>query len=238
MTGDGLGFVLRIAENDGALGVFDLEHPDECIQLVAQHHVEEVADERGADLVARERDELRFVHAALGHALHVVVDGRGEAQELPVVGQCVHDRVELLREAHREHFIGFVEDQDLDAGSVERAAAQVVENTTGGAGDDLRPLLELCDLPLHGGAAIHGDRPQAAVLADLLEHALALEGELARGRQDQGLNAAIWGNQAVDEGQPKAKRLARAGPRLDDEVVAFDGGRKRGPLHWGRVREA
>ena len=69
--GHALRLVLRVAEDDGALRVLDLDHPQERADLVGGHHVDEVQDRERADVIAREGDELRRAQPGLRHALDV-----------------------------------------------------------------------------------------------------------------------------------------------------------------------
>ncbi len=121
---EGLGYALRlvarVAEDDGALGVFHFENSHELADLVAlPQYVDEVRDLERADLVARERDELRIAQMRLRESLDVRRQSRAEKQALAVLRQRLEDRVELAREAHGEHLVRLVEDQNLDRGRVE-----------------------------------------------------------------------------------------------------------------------
>ena len=57
-------------------------------------------------------------------------------------GQGLEDRVELPREAHREHLVGLVQHQDADAARIERLLPEVVEHAAGRSHDDLGARLE------------------------------------------------------------------------------------------------
>ena len=70
--GDALGLVLRVAEDDRALGVLDLEDAHELADLVGlAHDVDEVLDLERADVIARERDELGILELRVREALDV-----------------------------------------------------------------------------------------------------------------------------------------------------------------------
>src|SRR5262249_7035006 len=113
--GEALGLVLRVAEEDRALRVFDLEDSHELLALVAPaEDVDEVIDLERADLVARQRDDLGLLQLRHGEALDVGRDRRAEEEPLALFRERVADRVKLLREAHREHLVGLVEDEDAD----------------------------------------------------------------------------------------------------------------------------
>ena len=118
------------------------------------------------------------------------------------------------------------------------AALQMIEDAARRARDDLRALLELADLLLHGSAAVDGGGADAAVLAEALEFPRALERELARGGEDEGLHHRLVRHPAIDQGQRERRRLAGAGARLDDEVLALERGLPRSELHGGGIDPA
>ena len=51
----------------------------------------------------------------------------------------LEDATDVADEAHVEHAVGLVEDEDLDGGQVDGALADVVEQATGRGDDDVRP---------------------------------------------------------------------------------------------------
>ena len=119
---------------------------------------------------------------------------------------------------------------------IERAAAEVIEDATRGTDHDLRALLEGGDLTAHRSAAVDRDDLGAAELGELLELAPDLEGELARRRQDQRLDARLRAlHQAVDDGEAERGRLSGAGAGLDDEALAARRGVEDGELDRRRV---
>ena len=72
----------------------------------------------------------------VNQALNVLGDGRREKQCLTLLGQSIDNRVDFLEKAHRKHLVGFVEDQDSKARSVDGAAVQMVEHASRRSADD------------------------------------------------------------------------------------------------------
>jgi hypothetical protein len=66
--------------------------------------------------------------------------GGAEEQRLPVARHLLHDAVELRREAHVEHAVGFVEHQRLEVREVHVALLEMVEQTPGVATTTSTPL--------------------------------------------------------------------------------------------------
>ncbi len=149
---------------------------------------------------------------------------------------CGQHREHLLDvavdEAHVEHPVGLVEDEDLDVREVERALAVVVEQAPGGGHEDVDAAAQLVDLRLHADAAEHHHAGELGVLAVDAHAFLDLRGELARRRQDQGpdrqLAASVANgrlrHQAVQQRQHEAGGLAGAGLGAAHDVAAGEHG--------------
>ena len=62
------------------------------------------------------------------------------------LGRRVEDRVEVLREAHVQHFVRFVENEHAQVGELQRPAPDVIERAAGRGDDDAGAALERADL--------------------------------------------------------------------------------------------
>ena len=114
--GDQRRVLARVAEDDGAVGLLDFEHAHQIAGAPhAAHHVVAVRDLVHADEVGRELDLLRLAHVARADALDVFGDRRREEQRLAFGRAALDDLGDLLEEAHRQHLVGLVEHQDLQA---------------------------------------------------------------------------------------------------------------------------
>ena len=60
-----------------------------------------------------------------------------------LAGSGVEDRLDVVGEAHVEHLVGLVEDDDLDVVERERAAADVIDARPGRGDDDVHAAVEL-----------------------------------------------------------------------------------------------
>jgi hypothetical protein len=158
---------------------------------------------------------------------------------------CRHDREHLLDvvdEAHVEHAIGLVEDEDLDVREVERALAVVVEEAPRRGDEDVDAAAQLVDLRLHADAAEHDHAGQLRVLAVDANAFLDLRGELARRRQDEGADRQLAariahggpGHEAMQERQDEAGGLAGAGLGAAHDVAAREDGGDRLGLDGSR----
>jgi hypothetical protein len=154
--------------------------------------------------------------------------GGGEERRLSRGRRLVEDGLEVFGEAHVEHLVGFVQDDDLDTGKPQALAPDVIEGAAGGGHHHIDTTLQLTQLGLHGGAAVDGHRDHAHGLAVLVHRLGHLHGEFARGHQDeraQPVRRGRGGGEDVQEGQREGRGLARARGRLAKHVAAGQQGR-------------
>ena len=72
-------------------------------------------------------DPHRVGQERVGEALDLGRHGRREEQRLAGEGEDLADALDVRDEAHVEHAVGLVDDEDLDAGQQDLAAAEMVE---------------------------------------------------------------------------------------------------------------
>jgi hypothetical protein len=138
-------------------------------------------------------------------------------------------------EAHVEHPVGLVEDEDLDVREVERALAVVVEQPPGRGDEDVDAAREPVDLRLHADAAEDDHARELRVLAVGANAFLDLRRELARRRQDEATDrqpaaAVAHGralHQPMQQRQDEAGGLAGAGLGAAHDVAAREHGGNR-----------
>jgi hypothetical protein len=185
------------------------------------------------------------VEEAVGEAADVVRVGGREQEVLAARREQREDLADVADEAHVEHPVRLVEDEDLDRGQVDRPLADVVEQAARRRDDDLGAGPELRDLGADADAAVdrrRADRPVAAVGADAL---LDLDRELARRHDDEdahpvaALAAVATGRvEGLDDRQDERGRLAGAGLRACEHVAAVEDRGNRGRLDRGGDRVA
>ena len=83
----------------------------------------------GRRVARRDIDRSRVVQQAAGQFADFRREGGREHQVLPLLGQQRDDLADVADEAHVEHAVGFVEDENLDGREVDRALLHVVEQT-------------------------------------------------------------------------------------------------------------
>ena len=181
------------------------------------------ADEAVLHLVSRARRRRVLVRDGVVGVLErdatgVAVERGGEEERLALGRALGDDAVDRRAEAHVEHAVGLVEDEDADAVEREGAALEEVLQAAGGRDDDVR-LGRLARLLGDAGAAVDGadlERPGVGDRVDLVDD---LGRELARRREDQRRGARAVGLDAVDDRHAEGERLARARGALGEDVT-------------------
>ena len=246
------GGALGAAEDDGAAATLRLENAGDDLDLV--HGVNAVDDllDRVDGLVlvvgVLRADVGRLDHEAAGEGHDGAGHGRGEQHGVAVLGDAGQQCLDVGQEAQVEHLVGLVEDDGFDAGQVQVALAQQVDEAAGRAHDDVGATLESLDLGLEGDAAVDFDDAGRQVLGGLAQVLGDLLGEFA-GRQDdeclrlvrveQVLVALFVGRDDVlEDRDAEAEGLTGAGLGLADDVVALQRGAKRQGLDREGVRDA
>ena len=210
--------------------------------LLDRHLVHALHDGVRRRVAPRDFDQLRLVQERVGELLDFVREGRREEQILPAhrSGQQRHDALDVGNEAHVEHAVGFVEDEDLDLAQIDRFLLHVIEKPPGCRHQDLDAAAHDGQLLLDVDAAVDHRRPESAVLAVGADRFLDLDRELARRRQDQRPDrmarrrrAGVGGRgELVQDRQGEASRLAGAGLGTAHHVLACHDQRDR--LHLDR----
>ena len=163
---------------------------------------------------------------------------RREERGLPL-GRCGgKNRLEILGEPHVEHFVGFVEHDNLHGRQVERATPDVVESAARRGHDDVHAALERANLALHRRTAVdrHCDHAQRLpVPVDRLGH---LHRELARRHENQRRGAFARRNIGGDEMQQRQRErggLSRSRGGLGKHIVSLEQQRNGGALDGRRL---
>ena len=147
--------------------------------------------------------------------------------------------LDVGEEAEVEHLVGLVEHHFAHVAEVQQALAGEVEQTAGGADDDLRAGLELSDLALIGLAAVDRDDAGVAVLRRLGEVFEDLHAQLAGGDDDEGLHAGLGVEaETLDDREAEAEGLAGTGLGLTDDVLPVEGERDGLGLDGERFEDA
>ncbi len=227
---------LGAAEDDRLLRFFDLQQLDQAGRLLFRRHL----DERLLDRVDRQgfrgdRDRHRVVHVALGELLDRRRHRRREERRLPAARAHAKDFLDVLDEAEVEHLVGLVEDDVARRGQHQRAAAHQVHHPPDRGDDDVGAGAQLRLLRADRGAAEDGDDLDVEVLGHRAQCLGHLDAELAGRRHHDRLDLVVLRIEVLQQRQAEGRRLAGAGLRLADHVVAAEQLRDRLLLDRSRV---
>ncbi|OIQ77342.1 hypothetical protein GALL_409680 [mine drainage metagenome] len=213
------------------------------VALVALlHQVHGLFHQFRRGVAASDGDEARIVQQAFRQFLDLVGEGGGEQQVLALFRQHYEYFLDVADEAHVQHAVGFVQHQDFDAGQVQCALSEVVEQAAGGGDQDVQGLLQAGVLRADADAAEHHHGSVIEVFAVGLDRFLDLRCEFARRHQNQAARAAGLGchrlfAQQMQDRQGEAGGLAGAGLCAGQQVAALEHQRDGLRLHrgWGGI---
>lgn len=220
---------LLLIGEDHALSNFDvLVEFDEGLELPLLPIDRDVVlfDTVEGQLLVLDEDADGVAHELVRH-LQDLGGHRGREQgDLDVGWELLDDLFHLVHEASAEHFVGFVQDDDLQIVGVEVALGDEVEDTPGGAHHDVDSALLEAFLVFGDDSAAHaGVAHDFEELADAHDDSLDLLGELTGGGQDEGLAVGGLGVDELENTNRKGCSLAGSGLRLGDGVAALDDGK-------------
>jgi hypothetical protein len=182
-------------------------------------------------------DAYGLVQEAVGQALDLRRHGCREEQGLPREGEEFADALDIGNEAHIQHAVGFVDDEDLDAVQQELAAPKMVEQPAGRGDHHVGAAVELAILLVVGHPADQQRHGEIVVLAENFEMLGDLGRKLAGGLEDQRARHACPGSAPLEpreHRQDEGGGLAGAGLGDAEHVAAGDGMRHGLRLDGGR----
>ena len=179
---------------------------------------------------AGDLDLDRIAKDRLRQAPDVVREGRREHQVLALRRQQGEDLLDVGQEAHVEHPVGLVEDEDLDLAEVGDPLADEVEQPARRRDEDLDPAAEGLDLGVHRDAAVddgRAERDRPTVCPDAL---VDLHRQLPRRDEDQDADRVASGRERrvrvlaepVEDRQREGRGLARAGLGGGEDVATLE----------------
>ena len=188
-------------------------------------------DRRG---LALDLDLGRVIQMAIGDLLD---DRRHRGRKqggLPGVGRMFQNPLDIIDEAHAQHFVGFIQNQGLQVFEIQGFAADVIHDSPGGADDDVDATRQLPQLLAHALAAVDGQDVEAFHVTGVgLKGFSDLNGQFAGRRQNQGLRDTPGNVDATEDGQGKGSGLAGARLGLAQQVAAGQDMRNAGGLDGG-----
>ncbi len=154
-----------------------------------------------------------------GDAAGLAVEGRREEERLAPRGALGNDPVDGRAEAHVEHAVGLVQDEDLHVRKIKGTALEEVLEPARRGNDNVR-LARLSRLLLQANATVDGGDLQRPGMGNPIGGVDDLGGELTGRGEDERRRARVLGVDPVDQRHHEGEGLARAGRRLGQHVAA------------------
>ena len=212
---------LRTAEDDGedtGIVVHDALQ-GEVLVLRIDHIIDVVHVLR--TLIARADDNfLMVVQISLGNTFHFAAHRSREHQRIVFSGQRLENLVDILREAHVQHFVGLVEHDVRHLLQVGIATVLQVNQSAWRSHDDLHPFPERPHLRLYRRTAVDGLHVNAIhVFREVAQVVGNLQTEFSRRREYQRLRIPTAGVKPHQQGDAEGGSLTRSRLGQGNHVV-------------------
>ena len=228
--GDAVGAALGAREDDDPLeALIGQEMIEQGALEAGVHEINALVDLLDGAALRCDLDLLGVLENFRGKLGDVVRHRRREQQGLPVLGHRGRDATDVADEAHVEHAIGFVEDEEADLSELHVAALDQVEQTARRGDQDVDAARQGLDLAAVAQTTDDGAEAQAEAATVGVEAAGDLDREFAGRRQHEsaralGLGAFLVLEKVLQHGQRERRRLAGAGLGDAQNVTALQQG--------------
>ena len=218
--GDDVHLGLAVAEDNSVLDPFGFdEHPQGGplgLRVGGRQPDNVLGDGLGGGGRPCDLDPHGIIEELLGQPGDLGRHGRREEQGLLPGRRQTENPLDIGNEAHVEHAVRLVDDQDLDAGQQQLAALKMVKETARGGDQDVDAAVQLQFLVAEGDAPDQEGPGELAHLACgiAFKGGGNLVGQLPGRGDDKGSGhprPAAAGRQAFDHRQGEGRGLARAG---------------------------
>ena len=147
LLGDRDSHVLGIRKNDNAVRVFDVEQTFEYVYLFARMENQSPLPNRiGCHSFCFDRDPCRIIQVLLSDRANWWRKRGREQRDLAPLWRLLKDVFHVVKEAHVEHLVGFVEYQALEFAQVQRTTFDVVDDSARRSDNDFDTTFELSEL--------------------------------------------------------------------------------------------
>ena len=186
--------VLGAAEHEHALEVGFFKQGDQQVEFLRPGDgIERVVHGLVDGAVDAAFDALGVPQRERGDGGDLGRHGRGEEQRLAVLRAAGDDVLHDGQEAHVEHAVHFIEDEDLDRVEREFAAFDEVNEAAGRGRDHIDAFFEFAALVSVADTAEKGHGAEVREAGEIAEGGLDLRGEFAGGLEDEHAGGAAAG---------------------------------------------
>lgn len=231
---------LEAAEDECKCWFFVLEKMNQQAAFVPRVDGEvQLIDEAYGERAGSDDDLLWIAEILTSEFVDLWGDGGGDEDGLMLVLDAFEHIANIIAEADIEHAVNFIQDDEAKVVEVDHAAVEHVDHAPGCAHNDLIAIWpgEFTRLGFDGLAAEEANGLDRRVLAQFLNLASDLDGQLARGGEDERLEGHIF-FKAVKEGKAKGGSFAGAGFGLADDIFACENRWHEHGLGFGGANKA
>ena len=239
LLGESARSMLRSSEdNRGMAAVFGQELFQEISLTILANGNEGVFDCFGRPGLS-ELDHLRVLEQAVGQRPNFLGHGGRKKKILAIRRKSFKNSSQVREEAHVEHVVGFVENQNFYGVQAQDALSHEVKDPSRASDHDLRPFAKGFGLAVCGHAAIDCDDLLTGKAGQGADFGVDLGGEFPGGRQDESAWAsARLSFKVIEHGQRESRGFARAGLGQAQDVLPFEGRMQGLGLNGSRCFEA
>lgn len=216
--------LLLVAVQDALLDIDVVVQLDEGLELplfLLDGDVELLDTVQGEFFVLDE-DGGWVSHEVLGQFQNIRGHSGGEKGNLDVTWDELEDVLDLFLESSSEHFIGLVQDEELQMLSLKESLLEHVVDSAWSSDNDLNTLLELLSLVHDVGSSGTDMHIDLQVLSQADHDGLDLLGELSGGSEDQSLGSGGFGVDQLEDGDGEGSSLSGSGLGLSDGVLTLE----------------
>ena len=228
--------LLRAAEDDELAVDFCIKQTAQAFNLILSFKII-LLNQRYSQLLLRNGYILRRSHVLLRQAENRTRHSCREEQRLALGRQAAHNLFDIVNKAHIQHFVCFVQYQEFDMVQTDRAAVDMVNQTTRGTDNNLHIVAQCADLTLDRLTAINRQRTHAAGAANFADFLSNLNSQLASRCHNQCLNMLEIGD-GLYQRNTEGSSLAGTGLCLTNNVIALQHQRNGCSLNRRRLFKA
>ena len=156
-----------------------------------------------------------------GNALDFGAHRGGEEQRVALSRHAGEDFVDAFREAHVEHFVGFVKHDVFNGIELCHTALHEVDQAARSGHDDLGALAQGANLAFDARTAIDGEDVEVVDISGIFfQVASNLQTQLTRGTENNGLRATVVGIDFLQNRQTVGGRFPGSRLGQGDDIVA------------------
>jgi len=185
-----------------------------------------------------DQDGSGVSHEVLGKAENFRRHGGGEEGNLDITGDQLEDFLDLFLESSSEHFISFIQNEELKMVSIQETSLEHVVDSSGSTDDDVDTFLELLSFVHKVSTTSTKVDLDVKVFTEAHYDSLDLLGKFSSGGKDESLTSERLSIDQLKDGDSEGGSLTGTGLGLSDGISASEDGEDTLRLDDGGLDEA